>query len=70
MLLQDDSTSYSVARSTMDWYGDNGDDRMDWLDHSTNLKLIISLWDKLDPHIKKCTNHPNSAKELTCHLKA
>ncbi|GFX00214.1 hypothetical protein TNCV_297031 [Trichonephila clavipes] len=38
----------------------NGLNRLDWLDHSSDLNPIKNLWDELDHRIKLFSNHPKS----------
>ncbi|GFX16055.1 hypothetical protein TNCV_4703131 [Trichonephila clavipes] len=59
-----------IARSTIDWYDDNGANRMDWPTQRTDMIPIENLLDELNRRIKGCSNHPISVKEITCFLQA
>ncbi|GFX04757.1 transposable element tcb1 transposase [Trichonephila clavipes] len=68
--FQDDNANCHAGRSTMDWYEDNGMNRLDWPAQISDLNPIENLRDELDCRIKVCSNSVKSMKELSCFLQA
>ncbi|CAL1272838.1 unnamed protein product, partial [Larinioides sclopetarius] len=65
-----DNATCHVAWTTMDWYDDNGVNRLDQPAQIPDLNPKEKFWDGLDRRIKGSSNLPKLVKEFTCPLQS